>query len=275
MKIFLLLLMFVCGNALCDVPQATEKKKEANKAVQENPKTDEHKPTAPIPITINDTGSTQSSDNTCHPNNCDLESHNWLDKFLSDPVATFTGFLFFATLGLIATGIIQWRAMRSQEASQHRIERAYVFVEVQLNTFTSAVTSAVFQTTEIGSTKATVQFWNYGKTPAVVTMIRGYIDVARPSPQGLIDATGTELPLPPSLGIATNNTYPVTLEKVLSLDELAEVSRLGKRIFFVGKMEYLDINNRPCVTGFCWELVYRTTGSFLTISRDSALNKRT
>lgn len=124
-------------------------------------------------------------------------------KIFSDPVSAFTGLLALFTL------VMNWMAFR-QEASQQRIERSYIFIEVQLDKFANSVIDAEGSWGEI---RAIVKFWNYGKTPAIVSMIRGYIVITDTTPQSLIESDDSEKSLPPSLGISTNNAYEVTLIK--------------------------------------------------------------
>lgn len=269
MKILLILTALILG--ISNSP-AADKKNEDQKTIKADTSAKDQKTTTSVPVVINVTGGTQTINNTCHSKNCNKEPDRWLDKLRTDPVATFTGFLFLATLGLIGTGIIQYRAMKSQETSQHRIERAYIFAEVILEDF---IISAMEGSEKWGKIRATVKFWNYGKTPAIVTMIRGYIDISTSIPQKLIESQDFERPLPPSLGISTNDSYWDTLSTKMSLEDFSDIKNLRKTVYFVGKMDYLDIHHKPQRTGYCWQVIYRDLGSSVTVTRDSQLNKRT
>ena len=117
-------------------------------------------------------------------------------------------------------------------------------------------------------------FSNYGKTPAVISLIRGYVELSVDAPQALHETERSDIPLPPSLGVKADASYSIELHHKFTTDELAEAQRLEKSIYFVGKMEYSDVTGKPCETSFCWQLVLREgRATYVTVSRDSRLNK--
>jgi hypothetical protein len=202
-------------------------------------------------------------------------------------------FAFLALIGFLATLIIQTQELdltrkelkKSSEAlkSQHEAtsrqveafltsERAYVFAEVVLGNISAGSLGADPALKVWG----TVKFWNYGKTAAVVTLIRGYMTLEADVPHELLAGAGTEKQLPASLAIATNTTHPEELIITLSRADVADMKDLRKRLYVVGKIEYNTVHGASCVTGFCWHVVYReNAGSVVTITRDSRLNVRT
>jgi hypothetical protein len=166
----------------------------------------------------------------------------------------------------------QARAMHSTVMEMQRGERGYVFSEVVLDTFNNTVMGGSEQ---FGEVKVRVSFWNYGKTPAVITMIRGYIELRDTVPHELLDFEGAEKELPPTLGVATNCAYPIELDHQFGIDAFSDIKNWNKVLYVLGKMEYSTIHDKPCVTSFCWHIVYRDVGSFITMTRESRLNART
>jgi hypothetical protein len=218
----------------------------------------------------------------------DKHNQSWLCseiKLTDVLLSLFTYWLVVVTAGLITSAQIQeiylrrsWKSARAAAGAavanvQTLIssERAYVFVEVVLDAFGDLGKGAPF-----GYVKGTVKFWNYGKTPAVITMIRAYMDSLPGTPQDLIQFEGAERPLPPSLGIATNCVYPVELEFQFDMARFQLIKNWNERIYILGKMEYRTVQSAEgCSTGFCWHIVYKDGRSSVTITRDSTLNHQT
>lgn len=163
-------------------------------------------------------------------------------------------------------------AAKASADALKRIERAYVFAEVHLRSFT---TSVIDSAGDWGNLKASVKFWNHGKTPALITMIRGYPILLEAPPNELLDFDGAEAKLPPSLGIGAGTDFISDLEYALPIDEFSNLKNGVKRIYFVGKMEYTDVLGAPCTTSFCWQLMYRDGGSYVIPTRESGLNRHT
>lgn len=208
-----------------------------------------------------------------------------INKALDDAVALFTGLLVYVVYLqlLFANRQETWlrRSFKAAAASVRiasrsvlatmRIERAYVFAEIVLDSFGNSLVGQV----PFGSMEVTVKFWNYGKTPAVIKMIRGYIIDSDEIPQELLDFEGAEMTLPPGLGISTNCAYPVRLDFKFGVDQFSAIKQANRKIYVVGKIEYSTIDKQDCVTGFCWHLIYRDVGSSITLTRDSRLNVHT
>src|SRR5258708_30546239 len=113
----------------------------------------------------------------------------WFTKLLHDPVAVFTAVLAFSTIFL---WIVTRKAAVAAKASADAlitIERAYMFAEVSYKGFVSEDGRGDELHTE-------VKLWNYGKTPADITMIRGYIVVQNSAPERLLDVPGADRELP-------------------------------------------------------------------------------
>lgn len=213
---------------------------------------------------------------------------SYVTKATEDPVAGFTAILVLVVwlqfLWLFRQEWVLERSVRaaskSADAASDNVitfvaaERAYVFAAVRLDSFDNSIGFGGKK--EFGPTHATVFFWNYGKTVAVVTMIRGDIYVLEKAPDSMLDFPGAEKPLPPSLGVEPGDNYNIHLEHNMTLDEFVELKNLSKRMFFVGKMDYRTVlSDNDCTTGFCWELLYQDKGARIVPSRDSKLNRRT
>ena len=197
----------------------------------------------------------------------------------TDPITWFTFVLAVATALLwLSTRAAARAAKQSADAASANVttlitsERAYVFSELVLEVFGNSLMDA---SNPLGKTRVRVKFWNYGKTPAVITMIRGYISLLPEAPQELLQFEGSERPLPPSLGIATNDAYDVVLEHDFGIDDFSEIKHWTKRLYAVGKIEYRTVHGKECVTGFCWHVLYRDEESTLTVTRESRLNIQT
>ena len=153
-------------------------------------------------------------------------------------------------------------------------ERAYVFAAVKIAT-------RGLQTQD-GSMRAEahIRFFNYGKTPAAILCIRGYLTIETAIPQTLIGIE--ELRLPDAIAIASNDEYsPDDTERDFSLGEKQAVDDGRAKLYCVGKIDYMDILGEEHTTGFCWEMfgnigIYnRFTPRGFGPTRGSALNYRT
>lgn len=137
------------------------------------------------------------------------------------------------------------------------IERAYVFAKVR---FDKGVPS-IFRSD--GTYSFTVLFVNRGKTPAVISMLRGYATVADVPPIQLntIPRPAAE-PLPEGLVIASGNAFSQTVMAHITNDDLRDLNDRSRRLYCVGLIKYRDILGEDRETGFCWEyrLVPRVFG---------------
>lgn len=159
-------------------------------------------------------------------------------------------------------------AATASVASLIAAERAYVFAEITLLHFGNT-------TSDFGKLQGKVKFWNYGKTPAVISRIRAYAHIAETAPIAMLPAAGDDRELPPSLAIAAGDFSETDMTTQFDLEGFSDLKNLRKRGFFVGRMEYTTINRESCSTGFCWELVYRDVGSSVLPVRGNSLNSRT
>ncbi len=154
-------------------------------------------------------------------------------------------------------------------------EEAHVFVEVASNTLNSYSDDQT--PVPVAYSIATVFFRNYGRTPALVTKIVGYMVAEDSVPREFVQLPGSERDLPPGLGIAPDATHFFDVEATFDMGGAREVDNWNKRVFVVGKIEYQTVMNESRVTGFCWHLIHnRARGEVrATLTRESKLNVRT
>jgi len=174
-----------------------------------------------------------------------------------------------AEAATIAARAAEENASTAKESVQalKAAERAYVFVEV---TFEEMF---IGETAPVGHIYAMVHFWNYGKTPAVVTKIRGYLVVQSHTPQSLVD--GDETSLPPSLGIMSSGQYMDRFQVAIDRTQNTDIENWNTRVFCIGKIEYRDVLGDSHETGFCWNLLLHGGEKRFIPTRDSQMNKQT
>ena len=195
----------------------------------------------------------------------------WKKEFFCDFKGSGFAIGWGTFLLVLVTGGLIWTAFR-QEESARRIERAYVFVEIELLEWRDDPTS----TTVLIATR--VKFWNYGKTPAVIKVIRGSLisrPISEPSPQELGPMTG--LPLPPSIGIAPNTFYELLggVRQGFPRADTRDINNTMQTLYCIGTIQYDDILGKPHETSYCWDFVTIGGGNQWVPTRGSALNKRT
>jgi hypothetical protein len=197
----------------------------------------------------------------------------WLDKALEDPIAFFTAITAIGTIVLAVSTIFLWivtrkvaLAAKASAEALTTIERAQLFVEIASAGFYSKDGKG-------DEIHAEVKLWNYGKTPAIVKMIRGYIVFADSPPTTLMDFPGADRQLPPGLGIASNVVFPLDVSKKWTEADREAVMRLNTTAFCVGLVQYSDVMGMGHETAYCWQ--YVPAGNRFEISRSGNLNFRT
>lgn len=151
-------------------------------------------------------------------------------------------------------------------------ERAYVFAELHLEAFVNALLQGPSE--NFGAVRVRVKFWNYGKTVAVITKIRGYITTLESVPHEMVAFEGSERELPPQIGIGANCAHEEVFESKFDVRDFTDLKNWNKRVFVVGRMEYRTILDKECITGFCWHVIFGDVHSSLTLTRESKLNVR-
>lgn len=184
-------------------------------------------------------------------------------------VVVFTGLLAAFTFQLRQSTEKLWRETKASVDALPKIQRAYVFVEVKLEE------RLVGTTNELAESKVSVYIWNHGKTPAVLTKLRGYTTVLPETPQELIHFKGNERELPPGLVIAGSGYRIEQFTCRLSTDNLGDIERGDSVLYCAGRVEYEDVMGIHRETGFCWQ--YRPLSALrdFTISPNTKLNYRT
>lgn len=132
-----------------------------------------------------------------------------------------------------------------------KIERAYVFVEV----FIESVT--VIERNFRYAVAIRVRFTNHGKTPAILTKVRAYPVFSDDSPSSLIDSDRADRQVPEGMVIGADGQYDLDLAQNLSQQDWADLHDLIRRPFVVGVVEYKDVIGATHHTGFCWVAYYK------------------
>ena len=170
-------------------------------------------------------------------------------KQLSD----YTRYLMFATVGLVLVGVFQFILIWQQDSSTKRIERAYVYVTLDVPE------KIVWNPSFVNS--FSIKIINHGKTPAI--LCRAIAEVFRVPecgiPQSLPHGTqgmkvDSGLAIPPS-----DREEPIPMPYIHFRFTEKEVEKILKYenpgIGVYGMIEYKDIFRKIRKTGFCWELI--------------------
>lgn len=180
-------------------------------------------------------------------------------------LAVVTGGLWFSTYRL---GDDAKKSGERQNAALQNIERAYLFVEVAADEDIQSSQTPV-------ANAIRVRIWNYGKTPAEIVQIRAYPTIEQATPDKLLDHPGSEIVLPPGLGLAQNHSFDVATSIGVSNMDLSDIQNSYRTLYCVGRIRYRDIFNIERETGFCWFYSHHMRESKFIIAPNSDLNKRT
>lgn len=184
-----------------------------------------------------------------------------LEKFASNPVATFTGILAFLT------AVMVWMAYR-QEKSLKRIERAYLFAEV--------IAPEGIRSSPSGfPNRLTIKIWNNGKTPAEVIQLRAYGEIGKDIPQKLVDHPRSNESLPPGYGIASNDAFSLHFDVSVTDAQRGDIGRVHQMLYVVGSVTYRDIFGKKRVTSYCWFYRPEIKDVPFILAPESKLNYRT
>jgi hypothetical protein len=177
---------------------------------------------------------------------------DWFYKFWSDPIATFTGALFFATLVLVAIGYFQWRETRN---TARRQLRAYISIYPGLLIEQDERSPAIFEARP--TIKNTGQTPAYNVSFAAITKVLPY-----PLPNGF------DLSLPPhpspsvsTLGPQQDSSMFTYTEKIYPIDELIAILTMkGVALYPYGNVSYKDAFERTWETKFCYFFIWGSKG---------------
>ena len=160
----------------------------------------------------------------------------WVDS----PNSVFSGLLIVV---VAIQAIILWR----QIVHYRRIERAYVFVTVQDQQIWS------HGDTKVSAERvAMVNFQNHGKTPAILTILRAYVDIFETPPIELVEASLIESPPGMVIQSGTGYPWPIPLGKISEAQWEKIMSGGNLKLYCCGLLEYKDIFECSHTTGFCW-----------------------
>src|ERR1700733_5590349 len=199
--------------------------------------------------------------------------HSWGWKVVHDPNATFAGAVALFTLALVAVGAVQAaqlnrtvRATRDAAAALPKIERAYVFVDVQMPAAPTLTPKGTAQS------HLRVDITNHGRTPAFLDQIRAVAHVTTTRPDKL-PTTDDDRPLPSGFALKAGTRYPQNVYFRVSQDEWTDVVGLnGPMLFCYGRIQYRDALGGRRETGFCMEYQERSDFKGFQLSPDTPLN---
>lgn len=168
-----------------------------------------------------------------------------------------TTFLFlrpdeWTAIGSIAvtfvTGALAWIAYRSNETLR-ATERPYVSANVRLLPIVRDANNDVV-------IEAIAYLSNKGKTPAVFTMLRGYMTIESSVPHHPKTFPGSEAKLPDGLAIMGDTEFQLPKKITITMSDLQALENLEKTLFFVGTCEYKGVVDPATFhkTGFCWRM---------------------
>ena len=152
---------------------------------------------------------------------------------------------FWAGCVALFTCLLVWRAIRQEQATI-ALERAYLFVTVHIGDVNVPAAN--------GSPFFVPRAWavikNHGKTPAFLTLLRGYLAEHKEYPRALIDPVITR-PIPDGIVIGADDEYRLDLSD--DLFPLIPADPLVDRLLALGLVEYRDIFGKARKTGYCWQ----------------------
>lgn len=143
------------------------------------------------------------------------------------------------------------------------LERAYVFVIVDLE-------YELLPSNTRSSSSIRVTARNMGKTPAVLTLFRGYAELCQTIPTELITHARSDARLPQGLVIA-DEPWQQTIEVRINDDDMRDIKSLARTLYVVGRIDYQDVLRKDRQTGFCWMYQPSPFPRFI-MAPDTALN---
>jgi hypothetical protein len=210
------------------------------------------------------------SSNSAHNQN---EPIGFWKSVETDPIAAFTLLLVAVTAWLAFATNRAANAAKTAAEALPRLEQAYVFFsEAKGDIQDTVVIEAITRTDNPGIIKATYRFKNHGRTPAIVThldVVLDYIEVGFPD-----KPSGGELPS--HLIVSSQETSP-NIDRAASeyrgritRSEYQKATVGTGRIFFCGRIVYLDVFGKSHETGICAE--WNFDGNRFIISKNKDLN---
>ena len=166
----------------------------------------------------------------------------------------------------MAAGTVAANAAKDSADALPKIERAYLFVKVRINNVNLADGKFWIQ--------FNVEIKNYGKTPAVLRLLRNYSSWEDVVPQELIKHELASKNIPDGFVIGSGEGHSELCEITLNQDEWSEFQSLNKTVYIVGSVDYRDVLNEERRTSYCWHCIPTTNGVNTSII-PSKLNRYT
>lgn len=246
------LLVVLCGSNAFALPQE-QQSPNTNKGhqISQSHKNDSEIMLPLSTIKIESTSKTTNKKTTQNTNESKEPKKKFFDFTLTDLIVA----LFTVILAVVA--VQQYKIFP-------RIEKAYVFVEVLLEE------GVFYSPSGNAASNIKVIIRNHGKTPAILTKLRGYAPILEHIPNELINFPGSDATIPEGIVIASGGTYPLTVQAHISTLEGGQIEHGEKTLFCCGSVSYKDILGCHRETGYCWQ--YGTHNEQFVISPNTRLN---
>jgi hypothetical protein len=196
--------------------------------------------------------------------------------------AVFSGALFAYTVRLSSIATDQTNQLKRTNDTAAAIERAYIFVTVDLehpwqwvNPEYDPARGETVNRTELSECSLALRFANHGKTHANIERIRGYTVQADTPPQSLDVHADSNRTLPAGLVIAPGSTYPIHMQPRLPTIDADQINAVTTFFYVVGLIDYRDIHGQRQTTGYCWKYVSSMGNSKFVIAESTPLNRHT
>jgi len=143
------------------------------------------------------------------------------------------------------------RAAKRSAESLPRIERAHVFVTVELKKRQHG-----FIDVGVNGLDSYLLIWNHGKTPAVIKEIYGVfcLDECLDEVASNVETEKYKIMSGVILGTENDKLKRIPITKTISGNEASNISSEISCVYYCGRINYEDVFGTKQACGFCWEL---------------------
>lgn len=174
---------------------------------------------------------------------------NYLTRIGEDPIALFTGLLFFSTAGLWWAAV---RTLRHADRGLRTVERAFVYVRAYSN---AALISA--STQQVIGWRIVVEWYNSGKTPARRVHVHASWRAEMTPPDDFPDLWNSNLQIPRVTTYCGPQSVLNSEPLDIPLTEFVRAQAMGGFVYLWGWLDYNDVFERSerHRTEFCIALI--------------------
>src|SRR5258706_941751 len=194
------------------------------------------------------------SDTTnAHPSNVKQGSQHESINFAEWLVAIATTALALITLRLVHYTRKLWRStsdlVEMSEQTNKAIERAYVFPEIHIGD------GPRYSLTGNMPWNIDVKYWNSGKTPAILRLLRceSIIAPVFETPEELNKNPIANNEIAPGMAIPSETAYEGLAPINLTSAQWGDVERKNLTVYVIGLVEYDEVFGERRKTGFCYQ----------------------